>query len=131
MALSRNIHKLTDAFMNDEQAQEHRRGGRMPMIGVKSNLGRVLDLSHCGVLIRRSGLRSVLRVDQEVVIVLKFDQVRAAIRARIARKLKKAGVGWVYGLEFLDISSEQREMIRHIGQSCHPKQIIPGNEAAV
>ena len=87
VSLSRNIHKLTDAFMNDQQTEEHRRGGRMPMVGVKSNLGRVLDLSHCGALIRRSGLH----VDQHVVIVLKFDQVRAAIRARIARKLKKRG----------------------------------------
>ena len=34
MALSLNIHKLTDAYMNGERAEELRKGGRLPMVGI-------------------------------------------------------------------------------------------------
>lgn len=131
MALSLNIHKLTDAYLNGEEAaEEARRGGRMPMVGLKSNLGRVLDLSHCGVLIHRGGLFRGLRINQRVVVVLKFSDVKVAVKARVARKEKKRGIGRVYGLEFLNITDKQRQQICHIGQSCFPKQTLPGKEAA-
>ncbi|MEM9416082.1 MAG: PilZ domain-containing protein [Planctomycetota bacterium] len=131
MALSLNIHKLTDAYMQGETpAEEHRRGGRMPMVGVKSNLGKVLDLSYCGVLVRRSRWRSPLRIKQRLIVIIKFDGVRVAVKARVARKAKKRGIGWVYGLEFTNISPDQREKIMHVAQSCYPKQTMYSQNVA-
>ncbi|MFI4860337.1 MAG: PilZ domain-containing protein [Phycisphaerales bacterium JB063] len=131
MALSLNIHKLTDAYMNGESASEElRRGGRMPMVGVKSNLGPVLDLSFCGVLIRRSWWRSTLRQKQRLIVVIKFDGVRVAVKARVARKAKKRGIGWVYGLEFTNVSPEQRDKIMHVARSCYPKQTMHSHNVA-
>ena len=130
MALSLNIHKLTDAYMNGERAEELRKGGRLPMVGVKSNLGPVLDLSPGGVLVSRSWWRSVRRTDQRLVVVIKFDDHRVALKARVARKEKKRGIGRVYGLEFLNISPEQHEQIMHVGRSCFRKQSLPGQDAA-
>ncbi|XAL99517.1 PilZ domain-containing protein [Phycisphaeraceae bacterium D3-23] len=131
MALSLNIHKLTDAYMKGESpAEEHRRGGRMPMVGVKSNLGRVLDLSFCGVLVKRSWWRSPMRVKQRMIVIIKFDGVRVAVKARVARRAKKRGIGWVYGIEFINISPEQRDKIMHVARSCYPKQTMHSQNVA-
>lgn len=131
MALSLNIHKLTDAYMKGEtRDEEHRRGGRMPMVGVKSNLGRVLDLSFCGALVNRSRWRSPLRINQRTIVIIKFDGNKVAIKARVARREKKRGVGWVYGLEFLNITPSQKQQIMHVAQSCYPKQTMHKHNVA-
>lgn len=130
MALSLNIHKLTDAYMNGERAEEHRKGGRLPMVGVKSSLGPVLDLSPGGVLISRSRWRSVLRIDQRLVVVIKFDGNRVALKARVVRKEKKRGIGRIYGLEFQNVSPEQHKQIMHVGRSCFRKESLPGQKDA-
>jgi len=130
MTLSLNIHKLTDAYMSGERADENRKGGRLPMVGVKSSLGPVLDLSPGGVLVSRSRWRGGLRINQRMVVVVKFDGYRVAVKARVARKEKKRGIGRVYGLEFLNVSPEQHEKIMHVARSCYRKQSMPGQKDA-
>jgi len=138
MAMSLNIHKLTDSFMENadadfqEEKSESRRGGRMPMVGVRSNHGRVLDLSPCGALVRprRSLFGRKLSIGSEVVLSIRFDNVKFAVQAKVVRHEKVKGVGHVYGLAFQYISESQRKNIFHVAQSCRPKLMIAQDDAA-
>ena len=122
--LSRNIHKLPDSYFSDEKTDNHRRGGRMPMVAVQSSLGRVLDLSCCGAQIQKAKWRRPLAVDREVILEINAYRIQVEVKVRIARREKIRGLGHVYGIEFLEISELQRKQILDIANRGWPKRSL-------
>lgn len=123
--LSRNIHLLSEQYIAGLREEENRRGGRFSMVGVSSNLGKVLDLSHCGVLIakRRFQRAPVLAT---FPMVIRYDELKVVLVARVARKKKIKGIGKVLGLEFLEVNTDQREAIKEIIQRSRPWNAMAG-----
>lgn len=110
--LSNNIHYLDKAFQSSEK-EENRRGGRFPTTSVYSSMGEVLDLSSSGALIIK---RRFKRVPSEAVFVVEinYEEIRAVVNARLARQVKKRGIGHLLAVEFVDLTDEQCESLRDI-----------------
>ncbi|MEM6258527.1 MAG: hypothetical protein AAF711_08240 [Planctomycetota bacterium] len=110
--LSNNINHYDKAFQISEE-KENRKGGRFSTSSVFSNMGEVLDLSSCGALIIK---RRFKKVPQEAVFIveIKYEEIRAVLNARLARQFKKRGIGQLLAVEFVDVTEEQRDVIRDI-----------------
>lgn len=115
--LSRNIHLLSTQMLEGIREEENRRGGRFGMVGVKSDLGRVIDLSHCGALIEKKRFKRVPPLAQ-FHFTLWHRDVKATLMARLIRKQTVKGIGVVMGVEFLEVSAVQRDVLKQIVTNC-------------
>ena len=124
--LSSNINHFDKAFQ-EKQQEEHRKGGRFPTTSVYSNLGELLDLSSTGALIAKRRWRKVPSGDS-FVVELRYAEIRVAVQARLVREAKKRGIGHLVAIEFLDLSEEQREVIRDIVRNSRSWRIFDFGE---
>lgn len=110
--LSANLNHYGDAFHASED-EEKRKGGRFPTTSVYSDLGEVIDLSCSGALIAKKRFK---RVPGEEVFgtKLRYEEINAAVSARVIRESKKRGIGHFIAIEFVDLTEEQYEAIKEI-----------------
>lgn len=128
--LSRNIHKLSELKIAGLETEELRRGGRFSMVGTRSDLGKVLDLSHCGALIIKKRFRRT-PVLATFPIQICHEDIRVTVMARLARKQHISGIGKVLGLEFLEVTKDQRDKLKEIIQRSRRWNVLPeGQDAA-
>jgi hypothetical protein len=125
--LSNNINHFDKAFKQTQQ-EENRKGGRFPTANVWSGLGDVLDLSSSGALIIK---RRFVRVPSEetFVIELKYEEISVVVSAQLVRRFKKKGIGTLVAIEFLDVTDEQREVIREIVRNSRSWRLFDFSEA--
>ena len=127
--LSRHFYKLGEMAAEGEQREELRRGGRFSTVATQSELGKVLDLSHCGALIaKRWFCRTPVLATFPVEIT--HDDISITMTARLARKQRIKGIGLVLGLEFLDVTSEQRDQLKEIIHRSRRWNVLPEWEDA-
>lgn len=127
--LSRNIHCLSEAYLNGESADENRRGGRFNLVNVKSQFGDVLDLSHCGALIVKGRLQRVPKL-ANFPLTIGYEDIRVTVTAKLVRKSKVKGIGTLLGLELIVVSPEQREAIRDITRRSRRWEVMPISQDA-
>ena len=126
---SGNLQHLCQALASENGADESRRGGRFGLVGARSDLGAVMDLSHCGALIhKRRFCRAPVMATFPVTI--QHEKLRLVVNARVARKQRVPGIGVVLGLEFLEITPMQRETIKEIITCCRHWSVLPGSSEA-
>jgi len=125
--LSNNINHYDKAF-DQSACEEKRKGGRFPTSSVWSGLGDVLDLSSSGALIIK---RRFLRVPgNEVFIVeIKYEEITAVVHARLVRRFKKKGIGQLLAIEFIDVTEDQREVVREIVRNSRSWRIFEFSES--
>ncbi|MGB0767338.1 MAG: PilZ domain-containing protein [Phycisphaeraceae bacterium] len=107
----RNINYFSKAFAKSQE-DEHRKGGRFGASGVKTSLGRVVDLSHCGASIIKRRWHAV--PDDTFELQVRFAELSVSLQARVVRQTKERGLGTILGLEFVDVADAQREAIKEI-----------------
>lgn len=121
--ISRNLFHFNKAF-HQQDVEENRRGGRFPTSCVESTLGRVIDLSHCGAMVLKRRFRK-LPDTEEFVIRLRYAEFEVLVDARIVRQSKQKGVGLLLGLEFINVTDEQREAIKEIIRDSRSWEALP------
>lgn len=127
--LSRNIHLLSNDTIAGLAGHENRRGGRFGMVDVKSDLGRVLDLSHCGALVVKRRFQR-LPVLATFPITIRHKDLQVVLEARLARKQQVKGIGTVMGLELLRVTDAKREVIKEIIMRCRHWNVLPEQQDA-
>jgi len=116
--ISSNIHHFHRAFLNRDD-KELRRGGRFRTTSVRSSLGQVLDLSHCGAMVLKKRLCKAPKRGP-FPVEIRYDDMRVVVQARLARQSKQRGIGHMLGLEFVEMTDEQRAVVQDIirGSRC-------------
>lgn len=97
----------------DENAQgpNARRGGRLRVCGVTSDLGPVADLSASGMRVKVKGKP---RLHEQLIVQVSAGGQPVTLAARIVW-MKRAGL-WRHeiGLEFVDMTEDQQRQIREL-----------------
>lgn len=95
----------------DSQGPNARSGGRLRVCGVTSDLGPVLDLSQAGM---RAAVKGKPKMHERLCVRVMSDGITVAVEARVVW-MKRRGL-WRYevGVEFIDMTDEQRQQIREL-----------------
>lgn len=120
---------MSSETLAGQEMPENRRGGRFGLVEVSSDLGRVLDLSHCGAMVAKRWFKRVPKM-QTFALMIRHKDIRLAVHARLARRQKVRGLGVVLGLEFLDVTPDQREKIKEIIRCCRHWNVIQDEREA-
>ncbi|GAB4548291.1 MAG: hypothetical protein Tsb0013_08730 [Phycisphaerales bacterium] len=125
LKLPRNIASITPS-----ERPDNRRAGRMRVDEVRCSLGRVLDLSKSGCLIKRSKApkpEDVGRVD--TIWIDTPCGGRLHLRARLARHRHVGFRRHACGYEFIDVTDEQRAALVEIARSSVRHELGLGKRA--
>ncbi|MEM1355918.1 MAG: PilZ domain-containing protein [Planctomycetota bacterium] len=112
----------------DTHRQERRAKGRMPMEGLRCNLGKIIDLSPGGVCLRRGGVLS-WSVGKPLVLVFNSEGEKVAVQAQVARVMKDGIFSRRYGMQFVNLSPKQNATLMRFAKDCRP-QLSMGNAIA-
>lgn len=88
-------------------------------------LGHVLDLSHCGALVLKKRFRKAPAL-ATFPLEIKYEELSVTVTARVARQSKQAGIGQLLGLEFIDVTEQQRDGIKDIIRDSRSWEVLPG-----
>lgn len=99
-----------------DEAANARGTGRVRCLAIQSSLGEVLDISAGGARIRRSGR---LKVDHQTVFPLRISSACGCceIQARVRWEQKLGLFSWIFGVEFLDVSADARQVLNAIARA--------------
>jgi len=92
---------------DDDRPENHRRHGRIRTEELQCCLGNVIDLSASGMRVAGRG-RNVVQKDQVVEMTLRHAEVEFEIKCRVAHVTRAGFRKHVIGLEFIDLSDEDR-----------------------
>jgi|GEM_PF-2908826 len=126
--INQNILHLENAYKKHLLDDENRRGGRFRMVKVDSNMGKLLDLSHCGALVRKKRFQKLPSM-ATFPIRIHFEECVVTLNARLVRDYKVKGIGRLMGLEFLDVRPEQRESIKEIIERSRNWEVITRDQS--
>lgn len=97
--------------------------------GLISNLGEVVDLSAGGCRVRCVHWRS-LQAGSTLQVTLETEGSAVLLSARIARKFRRGLRRYDYGLEFINMTDQQRQMLAELSRTSSVKRVIPTMEEA-
>lgn len=109
--------------MDEKAAASRRRHGRVRCDQTKCTLGEVLDLSASGVRVLIRG-RVRLKKDSVTPMLLEVGEAVAPVKARVVWVSKAGWFRHTAGLQFVDLTPEQRARLAQIAQAASNNEYI-------
>lgn len=106
-----------------------RKSGRLMCAGLFSSLGVVADLSAGGCRVQCTHWRS-LPMGGTFHVTLEGDGMAVLLTARIVRKTRLGFRRYEYGLEFIDMTDQQRQMLAELSRITSVKRVMSTMEEA-
>jgi PilZ domain-containing protein len=107
----------------DESAATRRRHGRVRCGETKCTLGEVLDLSASGVRVLIRG-RVRLKRDAVTPMILEMGDRTASVMARVVWVVKAGWFRHTAGLQFVDVTPDQRAKLAQLAQAAGNNEYI-------
>lgn len=120
MPANTSLMRLAERGDLDQQKQERRNRGRMPMEGLSCNAGHVIDLSPGGACIFRRGLIA-WQLGKRTVLVLENGDEKVAVQAEVVRVIKEGLCSRRYGVKFVNLSTQQSALLMQFAKDCRPQ----------
>ena len=97
---------------NDEPVVENRRHGRLRCEETRCCIGTVLNLSASGMLVKYRG-RLIVENGQELALTVRHDSHESDVTVKAhVKRIERVGFRkYHYGLEFIDITDEQKKKL--------------------
>lgn len=95
----------------DSQGPNARKGGRLRVCGVSSDLGPVRDLSASGMRVRVKGKP---KIHECLTVRISAEDLSVTVQARIVWVQRCGLRRYEIGIEFIDLTGEQQQQIRDL-----------------
>ncbi len=110
-------------------SSNRRKSGRLVCVGLVSDLGQVPDLSAGGCRIRCRRMMP-FTIGGTYTFTLSGEGTTVVILGKIMRRERLGFMTFEYGVEFVDLTAEQRDAILDLSQTTSVKRVIPTIEEA-
>ena len=120
---------MTSAMRRAMDDNNRRKSGRLVCAGLISSLGEVPDLSAGGCRIVCSHWIPLL-MGSEHQITLEGDESTVVVTAKIVRRIRRGLRSFEYGMEFVNITDNQRAHIGNLSRTVSVKRLMPTMDEA-
>lgn len=110
-------------------SSNRRKSGRLVCVGLVSDLGEVPDLSAGGCRVRCQRLLP-FPLGGTYTFTLSGHSTTVVILGKIKRRTRVGLMTFEYGIEFVELSAEQRDAILELSQTTSIKRVLPTIEEA-
>ncbi|MEC9373654.1 MAG: PilZ domain-containing protein [Planctomycetota bacterium] len=113
MSFIRNVNAVLDAAAH-ALGRDRRQAGRMYVLGIRCDRGRVLDLSAGGARILT---RAPSRVGDSRHIAFSSASGSVRVKFRCAWRERTGVMSWIVGYEFQDVDDDARRILTQIAMA--------------